>query len=446
MKSFKIRAIKPGKPKKEKKKKHFSVIKFLLLFVSLSAGVFIVFSIYVLAQVKNIVDSRYVDSIQQITENIENNKDNNDCGLFGCMGDMFLNNGCPIRYTENRTNIMLLGAGGKEHIQGGGDLTDTIIIISLDHKTKEVGMVSIPRDLWVRPPGYKPLKVNTLYRVSKQFHEDPFIIPKAAIENLLDMPIHYYAYIDFKGFEEVIDALGGIEVNVDKSFTDRQYPDGNFGYMTISFKAGIKKMDGETALQYARSRHGNNYQNSDFARAKRQQKMIQAIKDKVLSFGTLFKIDNIADASGVLYTPTEEIREASYGGQYVLLPDGNNYNIIRRYIEKFLENPNKFNRGVSVAILNGTSTPGLANEVGAVLTAEGFNVVLRDNTYNRQKYKSTILYTKSPGDFYQNLLVLENLTKGKPEGKNPEPIAYDADVVLILGSDYISSLDEEESN
>jgi LCP family protein required for cell wall assembly len=472
MKNFKIRSI--SEHKKEKNK-GFSIIRFIFLFVLVSAIFFVVFSVYVLAQVKNVIDSRHINVNTSIIETKEeSDMTADDCGMLGCVKEMIFNPSCSVRESQGKTNIMLLGAGGMGHIQGGEDLTDTIIVASINHSDHSVAMVSIPRDLWVRPPGYKAMKINTLFRVSHQYYDEGFTVPKATIEDLLGIPIHYYAYIDFKGFEQMIDAIGGITVDVEKSFRDSQYPDGHFGYMTIAFEEGKQKMNGEEALQYSRSRHGNNYEGSDFARAKRQHKVIQAIKDKVLSFGTLFKIDDISEVikdnyssnikacelyrflllakditkekihslvlddgpSGVLYTPTSQIREASYGGQYVLIPDGNNYNIIKRYVEKFMKNPDKFNRGVSVSILNGTGIAGLANQVGALLTSEGFNVKRRENTYGRRAYDETILFAREPGEIYQNLLFLEQLTGGKPVGKNPEPVNYGTDVVLILGKDY----------
>jgi LCP family protein required for cell wall assembly len=338
----------------------------------------------------------------------------------------------------------------------------------------DLSMISVPRDLWVRPPGYRPAKINTLYRTSTKYHDNGFIIPKVTIEDIFGLPIHYYAFIDFKAFTEVIDALGGVDVTVDNKFTDSRYPDGNFGYITISFDEGFQSMDGELALEFARSRHGNNGESSDFARSRRQQKIILGIKDKLLSFGTLFKINDIVDAiknnyqsnikpceiysflllgnniskekthslvlddgpGGLLYTPMEEVRDASYGGQYILLPDGNNYKIIRKYVERFLNNPKIFSKGPSVAVLNGTNRIGLANKVGALLTSEGFNVTKRDNTYNRENYKNTVIYSKTPGDFYQSILSLQGLTNGDPTSVNTEPLEYGADIVLILGSDY----------
>jgi len=468
--NFKVRSIR----NKKDNNYHIPFLKVFLIAILVSFCIFTAFSFYVLAQVKNIVDTRYIQDDNTIS-------DTEDCGILGCVQDMVFNKSCSIKESKGRTNFMILGAGGKEHIQGGSVLTDTIIIASLDHNTMDLSMISVPRDLWVHPPGYKPAKINTLYRTSTQYHDNGFIIPKVTIEDIFGIPIHYYAFIDFKAFTEVIDALGGVDVVIDNKFVDYKYPDGNFGYMTIGFDEGPQSMDGETSLQFARSRHGNNGESSDFARSRRQHKIILGIKDKLLSFGTLFKIDGIVDAikdnyqsnikpceiysflllaseiskekthslvlddgpGGLLYTPMEEVRDMSYSGQYILLPDGNNYKIIRKYVERFLNNPKVFSKGPSIAVLNGTNTIGLANKVGALLASEGFNVTKRDNTYNRMNYKKTVIYTKTPGDFYQSILLLQGLTNGNPTSVNTEPLEYGADIVLILGSDY-KDLDEED--
>ncbi len=100
----------------------------------------------------------------------------------------------------------------------------------------------------------------------------------------LDIP--YYARVDFRAFTEIIDAIGGVYIDAQKNFTDSAYPGPNASYQTISFAAGRHLMSGERALQFARSRHGNNGEGSDFARAKRQQMVLMALKEKLLSFGT----------------------------------------------------------------------------------------------------------------------------------------------------------------
>jgi hypothetical protein len=100
--------------------------------------------------------------------------------------------------------------------------------------------------------------------------------------------VPYFAVIDFSGFEKAVDQVGGLDVQVDRTFTDSTYPDSGFGYLApITFQQGQQHFNGVKALQFARSRHGNNNEGSDFARSLRQQKIIQAFKDKVLSLNII---------------------------------------------------------------------------------------------------------------------------------------------------------------
>ncbi|MCK4968745.1 MAG: LCP family protein, partial [Candidatus Aenigmarchaeota archaeon] len=106
-------------------------------------------------------------------------------------------------------------------------------------------------------------------------------LTKQVVEEIFKQPIDYWLRVDFSGFQKVIDLLDGIEVNVDRSFTDNSYPAPNSQFQTISFHSGKQIMDGARALQFVRSRHGNNGEGSDFARADRQQKVILAIEKKI---------------------------------------------------------------------------------------------------------------------------------------------------------------------
>ncbi len=190
--------------------------------------------------------------------------------------------------TGKYTNALIIGIDTRS--SGSGANTDTIIVTSYNYETNDVVMISVPRDLSVEigedSRWYN--KINAVYAFTKEDSEEQGILElKRTVEELTGMEIQYYAMVNFDAFVDIIDSVGGITVNVDNSFTDYQYPLGN-GYQTVSFKAGIQEMDGETALQYARSRHSSqNGEGSDFMRARRQQKVIMAIKDKILSSETL---------------------------------------------------------------------------------------------------------------------------------------------------------------
>ncbi len=199
---------------------------------------------------------------------------------------------------KDRINVLLLGIGGLGH--DGPFLTDTIMIASIQPSTNEIALISIPRDLGVH------IGTRGIYKVN---HASAFGETEKAgwggayateiISKTFDTPIPYYVRLDFTAFEEIIDEVGGIRVDVPKAFTDYQYPGPKNSYQTVTFKQGPQTMDGATALKYARSRHGNNGEGSDFARARRQQQILVALKEKVLSFGTLtnpLRIKKIMDA------------------------------------------------------------------------------------------------------------------------------------------------------
>ena len=131
-------------------------------------------------------------------------------------------------------------------------------------------------------------RINSIYSSNEQKEEGTGMKELTkTVEKIIGEEIQYYAVVDFNAFTEIIDAVGGININVENSFTDYMYPKG-VDYQTVSFKAGPQTMDGETALIYSRSRHSShNNEGSDFSRSKRQQKIIIAIKDKLLSSDSL---------------------------------------------------------------------------------------------------------------------------------------------------------------
>jgi hypothetical protein len=141
--------------------------------------------------------------------------------------------------------------------------------------------------------------------------------------------------IDLQGFKEMVDTVGGITINVERSFTDHEYPTDNDKIETISFKKGVQTMNGATALKYARSRKGDNGEGSDYQRARRQQKVLVAIKDKVLSTETLLNpakvlelISSIEQNLKLSEFSTEDIQAAMEIGQEQKDANGNSYSFV----------------------------------------------------------------------------------------------------------------------
>lgn len=190
-----------------------------------------------------------------------------------------------IGQADDRINILLLGIGGEGH--DGPYLSDTNIILSIKPSTKQIAMISVPRDLAAKINNYGYRKINNANAFGEMEQSgNGGEYARHIFEDTFNIDIPYYARVDFTAFKEIIDNVGGITVDVERSFTDYSYPGPNDSYQTISFEAGQQELNGERALIFSRSRHGNNGEGSDFARAKRQQIMLSALKKKMLSSST----------------------------------------------------------------------------------------------------------------------------------------------------------------
>jgi len=197
-----------------------------------------------------------------------------------------------VKSNDGRVNILLLGVGGGTH--EGPDLTDTIIVVSFDLTKKTVALISIPRDIW--SDSLKD-KINSAYHYGEEKKQDGGLMLSSIItEDIIGIPIHYAMVIDFSQFETLIDYIGGIDITVPIAFTDTEYPiagkeedqcggDLTYAcrYQTLMFEKGIQHMDGKRALMYVRSRHAEGEEGNDFARGRRQQDVIVAVKTKILS-------------------------------------------------------------------------------------------------------------------------------------------------------------------
>lgn len=196
---------------------------------------------------------------------------------------------------DGQINILLLGIGGPGH--DGPYLSDTIIVAQLRPEDKKATLISIPRDYLVNTKEIGQRKINAVFAESYQKSEDwdkAGASIREVVSKMSGLDIPYFAVIDFKGFEKTIDLLGGVDIQVDRTFTDYTYPDSNEGYLpAVTFKEGHENMNGERALIFARSRHAAGEEGTDFARSIRQQKIIQAAKAKVVS------LNLVADAGKI---------------------------------------------------------------------------------------------------------------------------------------------------
>ncbi|MBI4127412.1 LCP family protein [Candidatus Peregrinibacteria bacterium] len=373
------------------------------------------------------------------------------------------------RDTHGNTNILLLGVGGEGH--DGSNLTDTMIIASVDAKNKSVAMLSVPRDLYVNNPevGWGS-RMNSIYQLildkTGDNKEKAMKALLEQVETIFDLEIQYYAKVDFTGFVEVVDALGGVTVNLDEALIDPFYPgpDGSLQlYDPLYIGAGERVLDGETALKYARSRETT----SDFDRAKRQQEVLVAMKEQAMQIGFLlnpFKLKNLYKAvsnnfesnmtvseilymgklaegfdadsishvvfndlayesGGFLFTPDRNL----YGGAFVLTPISGDFSELNLFAQIFLFNQEAYQNQTPISIYNGTSIEGLAVDVKLFLKRYGFNVVEHGNSLNKP-----VEVTNVSGSDDATLDLLEEILPGEYSGNGEED-----KIVIELGEDFI---------
>lgn len=211
----------------------------------------------------------------------------------------------PLRGEERgRINILLVGLAGKNY--PGANLTDSIILASINPKTYQTALLSVPRDFYVPIPGTNSnTKINALYARS----EDADTLGKTGINDLkttitgiTGQPVDYYIALDFDGFRQIVNELGGVKIQVPKDLHDEHYPGPNYSYQIFDIKAGLQDLDGETALKYARTRHD---EDGDFGRAYRQQQILEAARSKAYSLGTIL---NVPKMNELLDTLGEHLR------------------------------------------------------------------------------------------------------------------------------------------
>lgn len=248
-----------------------------------------------------------------------------------------------LKTYNNHVNILFLGISGNDH--EGPNLSDSIIVFNYNFKTNRMTTVSIPRDIWSEALRDK---INSAYAYGEAKKKGSgFILAKAEVEAIIGQPIHYAAAVDFSQFEKLIDFFGGIEVNVEKSFDDYAFPIPNRNlkeppscghseediqkftesypseeeiwkffpcrYKHIRFDEGTTLMDGETALNFARSRHALGSEGTDFAREMRQQKIVEGIKNRLIAFAKKPNLDQYQQ----LYDLTNKLVKRDINNQQV---------------------------------------------------------------------------------------------------------------------------------
>lgn len=392
----------------------------------------------------------------------------------------------PAVDAYGHTNLLLLGAGDKDH--DGIDLTDTVMLASIDAtKTKSVALLSLPRDLYfLKTQNMGPGKINTLYRDYKitlvragkakaDASTEALREVGEEVGRQLGIDVYGVVKVDFTGFVEGIDALGGVDVDIPDVLVDTQYPGPNYTYETFSLAAGHQHLDGETALKFARSRHST----SDFDRSRRQQQIIHAIGQKVKQAGLLSKTQQILSLlsivrdhmestlntseligvagvlaaidpanvvtqqlndsnglygttirpGGLLYTPPRD----QFDGAFVLLPVSIpefpvTMKQIRGFVSLFFHSRSLHLSRPVINVLNAGAPPGSSRRLAQELTKYGLQVGMVDNAPEKRE-QSAILMTsalQTEGDFLAKTIGVPHAAK----------TASGAALTILLGKNY----------
>ena len=387
---------------------------------------------------------------------------------------------------DGRVNVLLMGIGGAHH--DGGDLTDTLMIASVDPVNNQATLLSIPRDLWTKMPNnyissYQ--KINAAYESGKYKYlgkQDQKSTDHKAIlagfsgidstmERVTGIPIHYNMLVDFQAFSQAIDTVGGITVNNPERLYDPTMAWEN-GRNPLLAPAGINNFDGKHALIFVRSRETS----SDFARATRQRLVLVALKDKTANLGTLtnpLKLSSLISAFGdnvqsdisisdmtrmaeiVKKIPSSSIQSVgltdqganflttgNINGMSVVMPKAGleDYSKIQEFIRSKLKDGYIAKENANITLLNGSGVAGLATSKSDELKSYGYNIGTVANAPT-EDYSSTKIIDLSGGakkytlNYLKNRFNVQNVDTQLPPGIT----AGSANIVIILGTDAASS-------
>lgn len=377
--------------------------------------------------------------------------------------------GQPLKgESAGRTNILLMGVGDKGH--DGATLSDSIMVASIDTKTKYVALISIPRDLYVKIPnnGYAKINAAHAYGEKRSPGSGPDLA-KETIEDALGITIHYYVRLDFSGLQQVVDSLGGVTVDVENSFCDYNYPAERKGDTSkVCFTKGVQTINGVKALQYSRSRHALGPEGSDFARSRRQQKLILAIKEKALSANTVFnpkrvlellstlgdhvktdfqiqelarlyEISHDVDKSKIISRSFDNSAEglltsSSGAAGYVLVPRTGNFKEIQEVVKSIFNVAYVREEKAQIEIYNGTWNEAIYSKLVTSLENDGYLITDQDGATNRTNATTQII-DLSGGKALKTIKALEQKFKVKSTQGTPTEES-EFDIKVIVGRDY----------
>lgn len=374
----------------------------------------------------------------------------------------------------NRVTILIMGLDFRDWEGDGPSRTDTMMLLTMDPVSRTAGLLSIPRDLWVNIPGFDYGKINIAYYLGELYNL-PGSGPGLAIqtvEDLLGVDINYYAQVDFSAFENFINEIGGIDVDVPYEISVDPIGPHN----TVTLGQGIQHLDGPTALAYARNRETFG---ADFDRADRQQQVVMSTFDQITTPGTLLKLitnsptiynnlrngihtnlnlkETISLAWTVAQIPRENIKRGIIGpnevsisvspdGMDILLPDMDAVRAVRDQVfattagvapiaTVYISNPEELRQAenATISILNATTTAGLASETRNYLLDLRINVTETGNAAEKSDTTVIIDYTGKPYTV-QYLVELLNIQPNSIYSRY-DPNSQ-VDIAILLGTDW----------
>jgi len=368
----------------------------------------------------------------------------------------------PVWSGTEPVTFLLLGTDQRQD-ESGPSRSDTIMLALFDPQAKAATLLSIPRDLWVTIPGHGEGRINTAFFLGQAYdvaHGGPGLAA-LTVEQNFGVPVDYWATLDFAGFARIIDALGGVTVEVPYDIYDPTYPDDANGTIELFIPAGTQNLNGDLALKYARTRHGD----SDFDRARRQQQIVYAARDRVLTPGVLPRLPSLARAledtvetnagAGALVSLAGWATKAKIlaldarvldrtlasdyitgSGAQVLLPnwDGIHALVSEMFAARLPQGQPL--AGVSLRVENATNLPGLASLTAERLTAVGAAVnAVADRDSGPLDRTMLIVYSPSPAAeaYLMDRFHLDGDRVVRADGAPPE-----TNMTLVLGWDVIA--------
>ncbi len=362
---------------------------------------------------------------------------------------------------KERFNILLLGVDQRDEEKALGLPTrsDTMIVVSIDPVLKTATMISFPRDLWVTIPGYGEERINVAYPAGEMRRVEgggPGLAART-LEANFGLKVQYYAIVDFHGFEDVVNTVGGVVIDVPRPIKDDTYPTADYGIERIYFQSGPQLMDGSTALKYARTRHAD----SDFGRMARQQQVLLAIRDRALRLNMLPRLPGMLDqglksvqtnlsvtellalgrlasdidtsALGTLQIDNQLVRPTvGYAGAAILLPKKDE---IRRAIQRAMADPRLIKEAAKIETSTAGAPLNVLAETSDRLAGEGMQVIRTgappagDVTTTR-----VIVYSDKPRTVQ---VLLQTLGLTERYVVRGTPGESDTDIRVVLGRDFV---------